>query len=313
MKRSILYICAGFWLLFSACEREARIDLGAFETEIVVLANFSNADTLEVVVGKSQSVISQSSPKYVSDALVELYVDGFYTDQLSFESSPIPQIPGYYLSKKVVPEPGAHYRLVVEVPGFDPVEGACSMPFPVELDEGFTSALLETELIDAENALATIRIAVKVLDLPGVSNFYHLNFYQEGFDFQIDEDGDTLKTSFFSLPLVMESDDDQIPLIPYIESRGVLFSDEALEKNRGELSFTSTFQYRHIDQLLDDLQIELRSVSPEYFNYHRSLARQYQASPDPFSEPVILYSNIEGGQGVFAGFVPLFYRVHPDR
>ncbi|MDV7393939.1 DUF4249 family protein, partial [Arthrospira platensis SPKY1] len=76
---------------------------------------------------------------------------------------------------------------------------------------------------------------------------------------------------------------------------------------------TSTFQFRHIDQLLGDLEIELRSVSPEYFNYHRSLARQYQASPDPFSEPVILYSNIEGGQGIFAGFVPRTYRVDPDR
>ncbi len=310
MKRPALIASALFMLfLLPSCERGARIDLDALPTELVVQANFSNLDTLEVVVSKTRPSLSEEDIVYVSNGAIEVFVGDFFVDRLGFIPSPIPQFPGYYISSKVVPQPGEHFRMTLDVPGFKRVQAQSTMPYPVEIDTAFTNLLIEKEEVDVTNNMATITIGVKILDPASPGHFYHLNFYQQGYDLYIEQDGDTLKTSFFSLPLVIEPEDDAIPLIPYIENRGVLFTEEALAGNQGELSFSGAFKYRREDQELGDFIIELRSVSPEYYYYHRSLARQFQASHDPFSEPVILYTNVENGLGVFAGFVPRFYQV----
>ena len=50
------------------------------------------------------------------------------------------------------------------------------------------------------------------------------------------------------------------------------------------------------------LFLELRSVTEEYYRYFAGLSRQKQSSDSPFSEPVIIYDNIDGGLGIFAGY-----------
>lgn len=296
-------------LALSACERDARLDLGDLNPEIVVLSNFSDLDTLEVVVSKTRPVLDEGRVEYPSDATVVLFVNGFFADTLQYVPSPVFQIPPYYLSSRIVPRPGDHCRLVVSVPGFDQVKGESSMPFPASIDTGFTQLEVEKEQMGEGLVQATLKVKLKIPDAQDPGNFFHLSFYQEGYDYLIDQDGDTIKFPFFSLPLAVTPDDDDIPFVSYIENRGLLFSGEALESNQGILSFTLAFQYNANQQILSDFIIELRTASEEYYKYHRSLARQHQAGQHPFSEPVILYSNIENGQGVFAAFVSRFYRV----
>ena len=290
--------------MLSSCELPADLDLVTLPPQLVVLANFSDLDTMEVVISKTKPALSEAEVEYISDAVVEIYINGFFADRLGFHPSPIPQIPGFYESSGIVPQSGQHFRLRATVPGFEDVEGESTMPWPVEIDTAFTSLLIEKEEGENEN-IVSITVKIKILDPGFAGNYYHLNFYQQLYDLS----GDTLKTSFYSLPLVITSEDDDVPLTPYIESRGVLFSEDALEENQGELTSHATFQYHRNLQELGDFLIELRSVSPEYYFYHRSLANQYQSGQDPSAEPVILYTNILNGQGVFAGFISRFYRV----
>ena len=308
-KNALFIFFLPFLSLLAACEREARIDLETLPPELVVIANFSDLDTMEVVVSKTRPVLEEQDVEYVSDAIVEVFIDGFFADRLEYVSSPVPQIPGYYLSSGVVAREKRHYRLTVDAPGFERAEAECTMPVPAGIDTGFTSLLIEKQEVDEHYNLATITVGVKVLNPEPPLNYYHLNFYHEGFDLSIQPNGDTLRTAFYSLPLITISNDDAIPVVPYIDNRGVLFTDDALSGNDGELSFSCSFQYRRSDQELSDFIIELRSVSPEYYLYHRSLALQYISGLDPFSEPVILYTNVKNGNGVFAGFISRFYRV----
>ncbi len=39
-----------------------------------------------------------------------------------------------------------------------------------------------------------------------------------------------------------------------------------------------------------------------YYEYHRSVIRSTRAQDNPFAEPVLVYSNIQDGLGVFAAF-----------
>ena len=46
----------------------------------------------------------------------------------------------------------------------------------------------------------------------------------------------------------------------------------------------------------------LKNVSFEYYEYFRTGMKQLEVIEDPFAEPVRIYSNIEGGKGIFAGY-----------
>ena len=48
----------------------------------------------------------------------------------------------------------------------------------------------------------------------------------------------------------------------------------------------------------------VNSMSDDYFEYQRSL--ENSGYHDPFSEPLQIFSNIEGGRGVFAGYNSYF-------
>ena len=49
-----------------------------------------------------------------------------------------------------------------------------------------------------------------------------------------------------------------------------------------------------------DLLLLLSSLSEDYFEYQRTLSEQVLSGP--FVEPQGVYSNIEGGLGIFAGY-----------
>ena len=52
---------------------------------------------------------------------------------------------------------------------------------------------------------------------------------------------------------------------------------------------------------LVSITIELLHTDEAYYQYHRTL-QQYRNTNNPFSEPILVFSNIEGGLGCFAGY-----------
>lgn len=289
----------GLWVGLTACEQLVELDLGQEEPRLVVLASFSDLDTLEVVVSQSNAALEPQSGGVVVDAVVEIYQEnGTFIDRLDYTGE------GFYRAASLVPQVGKGYLLRVSAPGFEPVEAVSVIPPPRVIDTASVELDLEVTEEGPIFNRADFEISLNIKDNPGSDDFYHLVFYQEAFNYRIGLNGDTLKQQFFSLPLSVELKDDQIPAIPYIESRGLLVRDEDLP---GLLAFDGSFLYRRNDQLLGDFIIELRSVSEDYFLYHASLARQAQAGSDPLSEPVILFTNIQNGYGVFGGFVSRFF------
>jgi hypothetical protein len=48
--------------------------------------------------------------------------------------------------------------------------------------------------------------------------------------------------------------------------------------------------------------INLRHVSEEYYKYYSSVNLQLITQGDPFAQPTVIFSNIDGGFGIFAAF-----------
>ena len=303
----VLFFCL---LLVLGCERVVDLGLDAQAPKLVLVSNFSPLDTIECVVSKSIPVLETGTVEYVPDATVQIFKEDELLDQFQFISSDNPPFPSYYLSNSIVPEPGSFYTIRVEAPGFEPIQSTNYIPEAVEADSGnfgFNVSVTEENFFDN---LVEFDLTMRILDPASEENYYHLVFYQEGFTYKEDSSGviDTI-SQFFSLPLSITVGDDNVPLTPYVNGRGVLVRDEEFDGNIQVFNFSGSFLYHRFEQLLGDFIIEVRSVTREYYLYHSTLVQQYQASFDPLSDPVIIFNNVENGFGNFSGFNTRFYRV----
>jgi hypothetical protein len=75
-------------------------------------------------------------------------------------------------------------------------------------------------------------------------------------------------------------------------SGGVLYSP------RGEFWFGGPPEYKLEHYLVG----QLLHVDRHYYLYHRSLRNAGRSQDNPFAEPVLVYSNVTGGLGVFAAY-----------
>ena len=58
--------------------------------------------------------------------------------------------------------------------------------------------------------------------------------------------------------------------------------------------------------------LNVRAINAEYFKFYQTLGLQSVLSEDPFAEPVNVYSNIENGFGVFAGYKNHYFQIAQD-
>ena len=130
-------------------------------------------------------------------------------------------------------------------------------------------------------------------------DFYHLKIFQNIESFVRNSQGDTIKlVRVVELsPRVSENDNNMVSSF----DGGMLFNDKAFNGK----AYSITFDYKESlnrNQRFGKLHTELRRTSKDYYLYYTSLSRQISSPAPPFSEPVILYSNIENGLGLFGGY-----------
>lgn len=79
-----------------------------------------------------------------------------------------------------------------------------------------------------------------------------------------------------------------------------------LGKDGQSLSSTLKFDDYNVNNETLGFEIVLMKIDVNYYNYYKTLNNY--AGEDPFAEPVILFSNIQNGLGVFSGFQSLKIR-----
>jgi len=55
--------------------------------------------------------------------------------------------------------------------------------------------------------------------------------------------------------------------------------------------------------------LELRTTTKSYYDYHVSLSRSYASQNSPFNEPTLTYSNVDNGIGVFSSYSTVYQAV----
>ncbi len=285
------------FLIGATCERTVELDIDEPPPRLVVNSSFTLGERVEVTVSKSQSILDTNLPEYLADAVVTLYQGDQFLEQLELFIDLGPRIPPYYVSESFKPEAAVTYTIRVEAVGFETVEAHSFIPEPVELTRLEVSDLQENEGSEVYNRLFTYEVALDFDDPVDEENFYHLNIYQQVFDIDISSNGDT---TFYSprlerLPLQTTNN----KIVPDMLIGGLLIKDKPVAE---DLTFNIAVEIVPEFEALGKIYAELRTVSREYYLYFTTFNRQQNQSDGPFNDPIIIFNNVEGGHGYFAGY-----------
>ncbi len=266
----------------------------------------------------------QTPPKdnsIVTNAVVKLYENsqflGFLTlNNQEFEQDTTLNVAEIYGLAGLKLTAGNLYRLEVEAPGFEPVYGQVTIPEPVEIIRVDTSYVTIRDYWDRDARV--ISFAVRFNDPSAEKNYYRLvvkenigetrswspsNDYYRGYYNVVVTKGISLMGSndVAINPHGRKDDDSFMGSAP---NKHMAFSDLPFD---GKEATVSVYVDRYKAPVFDRkefnfFEIELHSISKEYYLYQQSLGQFSYKHDDPFAEPVQVFSNIENGYGVFGAY-----------
>lgn len=298
MLRNLLFAAVCYCVLIaSTCERPVELPFDVPDPRLVVVCNFTDGAFFIVQVSKSRSALDQSPEEYIADAKVDIYQGDTFIETLELTQRGNELRTPYYITRELKPKQGVVYTIRVEAPGFETVMAQSSMPEAMEILSFDLSSI--TKAPSPNGAMRYDYTAeISYEDTPGELNYYHLKLYQQFLAFDLVEGDTTLIDSTIQTVVFSNSINNNF-LLAYF-SGGILFEDRAFQTNR--IAIPVAVEVNPQSQLIGKVYAELRSVSEEYYKFHQTLNQQQNNPGGAFTEPVIVFNNIENGHGIFAGY-----------
>lgn len=284
----------------SSCEnllvKEIELEELDFTKKLVlnsVLINHS--DTLILTLSENISVLETPDfdVKTIDGAVVKLFENGIEIGV--FEK---PEAFDYYFLKFNSPIDGSgnYYAVRVESPDYPMAEAQTKMPIE--------SIINEVEYIENAGISPDLRklpgIRVHFNDPGNEENYYIFNVHSSAVVIDTFIFGND--TMFYEYELYIDATSND----PLVESgyRNEYLSDASFNGNEHTLTILlDNGNYEDVDlsNYLGSFTLSWISASKEYFEFDKSLSRYYQNSGfGLFTEPVSIYSNVDGGIGVFS-------------
>jgi hypothetical protein len=267
-------------LLLLACEKEVTSPkLSGYKSQLVINAFISPQDTLLRVFVYGSKPVLDDQPRYDHDALTDATVtlsDGQRTILLPVTKA----FPFAYQARRdeLPVRAGNTYYLEVRTPDGRRAKAQCTVPVAnanaewvmdsVDVSEnGFNSKLFTGSWHWQDQA--------------GEENYYRV-------EAEVTLTRVNSRNEFFeqSIPLSWDG------------NKSTFFSDSRLDGTR----FTSPETTFALNQFVTSATLYAYQLTTDraYFEYHRTM--RANETGNPFVEPVLIYSNVEGGLGVFAAF-----------
>lgn len=269
------------------CEQFLEVELPGQEPKLVINSLLEPSDTLKVYLTKSIGILEgkeyNDQFESVKNASVNLTSsEGKRIPLTYFErNTPFETEAFYYLLNPMLMG-NEKYKITAESAGFQPIKGDVTLPELVPIKE-ISYKNLGSNGSGANYDL--VEFTVEFEDLPG-KNFYEIN-------------GDYFGVSTTSVNSFYDGELNPSPVNPVYKrdtwfGSGLLFVDSFFDGKNAEMVFRTTLP-RNADL---KVTINLHHVSESYFRFEETANLQYQTRDDFFSQPVLVYSNIENGLGI---------------
>ncbi|MGL4630115.1 MAG: DUF4249 domain-containing protein [Leadbetterella sp.] len=322
MKKVLLLV---FSLILWGCETIVdNVDISKFENirEKLVVNSFISPFDREIYVKVTKSIPINSerqiiyknvydpnlkdsvlvyvTPNNVTDAIVTLSSDN---KQVTLKYNPTNQY--YTISQRDIQvSSGKTYKLTVKSGNLQ-AEAETTVPKYRAVMEDLKVNQYETKLANGEYENVGYNAKFYWIDKGFEPNFYKI-WGEMTFTLQIikSKNGkeDTLKVPEYSyFNWIGDS----------FNRKGNYYSDKGFDGDVflspiGEINFDVNPDKYNARQItiasVNKLLVQLSTISKEFYDYQTSLSDHFEASNNPFSEPIPVYSNVKGGLGCFASF-----------
>lgn len=267
--------------LFS-CERFTEgvvrdIDLPDHTPKLVgsLLADASDT-TLVGIVSKTKGLLDTNNDVLLENALLNLYLDS----NLLYSWDTQDPMMGYYNQPLADTLGVLEGTLMLEVkhPDFDAIYATDQFP---------SKAIVSNSTLDRGGAsifgMSMDEFTISLEDIAGENQHYIISLeYSEVND-------------LFWYELDINTDDTRAQTLGF--GSALLLSEGGVDTDMN-LTFTTFFDSSpYPDDIL--YRIKVKTLSKAGYFYYTSIQNYEQAQNNPFSEPVLIYSNMEGGYGAF--------------
>lgn len=279
MKQYNLLFLFATMLFLSACsedffEQTVEIDLPEHIPQLAITSQMAASDSaVWLYLTQSQGILENGQPDYIEDATVELFKNGELWQTLPYVDD---RFYANELNEAIGQEP-ATYQFRVSATGFPDLEASQVMPSAVPI----INATYEPEgALDLDGERVD-EINIEFEDIGGEDNYYQISVYVE--------------SEFWSNNVYLT------PLDPIAEelSGKQFLKDDSFDGKKYTWR-VGMYPYELSPGEDQEIVVRLQSISRDKYFYERSVSLASEANDNPFAEPVIVYSNVTDGLGVFS-------------
>jgi hypothetical protein len=287
-NNQLLYLLFYTMFLFSflanySCTREVNIDIPKHEPEPVLNCLFANDSIFKVHLGMSSSILGEPLP-ITGGEEIKLYGNSTFIESLVWENE-------VYVSSTTA-QTNVEYQIEWENGG----NKITSSDFTPEQSPIESASYRDSVGID-EFGDKYSECTVTFTDNPHQKNYYEISLF---IHYTFEGENITSGTRLFSSDPIINAEG-----LDEFEPNDLIFSDEMINGQTHELKL-NYFPYRQAPDIDYSLIVRFRSVSENYYNYSKALLIHlfYQESNiwNSFGSPVPMFTNIEDGYGIFAGY-----------
>jgi hypothetical protein len=271
-----------FW---TSCERIIPFDPEDSDPVLVLYADLNPNLSLRAHLSRSVGILDQGDPQRISDAVVWIEDSaGLALDTLT----PNPLEAGYYHSP-LKPSAGQGYTVKASWRDLPAVSGF-ARPMALSGDFGMDSIGFSP----GNGMFVTPHLIYRVaIDDDGVPGFYRLEFYEDQND------------TAFGQQVIFAGTDDPLVSQPVFGGNfgGDISFDNALFLGQKRDLVVRVYKW----SLTSPTKMKVSKVDEASARYRRSFENT-QNSGGPFTQPVPIYSNVQGGFGLVGGEGHLWIR-----
>ena len=307
--------CLALLFALSSCEQVIEPDLPEHTPRLVLHAFFIADGIWTAYVGRSSGILESRSlhERSVADAAVELLAGDRVIEEMKFlEAARV------YVFEDSTLEAGETYSLQVSAPGFATIRATDAIPKPVPtsiLSYRTNTSVRSRSEISGEFSIELEILELEIQDPPGEANYYQISMYQVSTGRGAWRYEGILSTKDPSI--MADNGVDESPLeeesfsgeAPYFKDTLFDGRTHAIELTYGGVSVLREDIVRRAEVAEDDqgpsnlkTYLQVLYISAAYYEYLKTARLHDYTRDNPFAEPLSVYSNVESGYGIFAGY-----------
>ena len=272
-----------------SCVERIDLDLAIDDDKMVVNSLVSPDRPIEASIALSHAINTTPQISFPEEAELELMGTGLQGSNLRFSYKSSTN--SYVLrNQEFRPEVGGEYEIRAFVPGtdVDTIFSQTTIPERVNvIDADFSNVEIST-VNNAHDYFLDLTIKLDESELGAswlhIIPTYRTNTSDENYKFQI-----------------VDVMDNQNAVSEFYLEEGVFIDITKFTGSEFTMRVSTLIPVK-AGSLIKNIDFETRSTTKDYFQFHRTRARQQEASDAAYSSPITDFTNIQNGLGVFAGY-----------